>query len=444
MDPLTVEGQMFTGTIKSYSPTKGYGFVTCDKIKGDLFFLHLNLTKETLSQVHNDPDFYLKDAEVCFTCETSPEGKATAGKIRLLHGAKHTNAGFSNTASGSKSKGKGKASSVTKGWGNFGESEVYKKPGKGESREFGKASAGKGATVGTSGAMSQPGKSIMNNKRVEAQMKSFNAKSQWGFANVDPLVGDYGDVFVHLNNLDESVLHEHIQLRVNDIIEMRLENVDGKIVARDVTLVPQEPGVYDHQWLRGRVDKFFRGTSQGTIKSCRINSEIRFGKLDMPASFMNSSAEKLKGMDVIFKVLVNKQGKADAKMVNPYNPTDAVEARNRVNQIIDNLVNDGYLDDDAKNSLTQSKPEEVIHVLPDLEFTTAENPSSFIMGALSHQRKGKGKGGKDFKGSDYRSQSQSTTLRGGLIGATYGKTTPNLTLAKIGGTKGKGKGFRPY
>lgn len=102
-DPCECAGQTFIGKVKSYSPSKGYGFVTADDLLGDIFFVHKNLPKEVVYMIHGS-DFYLTGQEVSFTCEISDEGKPTASEIRLLADTTHK---FKSKGKGKKGKGKG-------------------------------------------------------------------------------------------------------------------------------------------------------------------------------------------------------------------------------------------------------------------------------------------------------------------------------------------------
>merc|ERR1719458_1947913 len=86
-----------------------------------------------------------------------------------------------------------------------------------------------------------------------------------------------------------------------------------------------------------------------------------------------------------------------AKFVNPIDGSmKEAESEERMGEVIECLKTDGYLDDSAVQTLKYADPTEFLTVMPDLDLTKADNPSSFIQGALARQRKGefmKGKGG---------------------------------------------------
>jgi len=385
-DPLECIGQTFMGNVKSYSPSKGYGFVTSDKLIGDLFFMHKNLPPDIVDMARKGSDFYLSGSEVAFTADVSPEGKPIADAIRIIAG------------SGGKKGGKGKGKGMSKGKGGYGddywggESEYYEPRSKG----YGKSSS-KGGKKGGDAPKKKPsnmdpqapGTPLLDSERVQATMKSYSNGSQWGFARVDPSVGDFGDIFVHFNNLDESMESEEITLREGDVIEMRLEEVQGKPVARAVTLAPQDPAMYDSQWMRGTVKTYNEGAGFGFITSPRIWGDIRFVQDEMPRFLQGSACDS----KVLFKLAIGPDGKPRAKMVNIVGSTDKMENVERLQQVVTSLKTDGYVDDKAAKTLCQTPCDELFALLPDLEFYKADNPSSFILGALSRVRKQAEKGG---------------------------------------------------
>lgn len=378
-------GQAFVGTVKSYSPSKGYGFIVCDEIESDLFFVHKNLSKDVVHQIQYE-NLFIKEQAVQFTFEFSPEGKPTAAAIRLV------NEGV--TGSRGPAKGKGKKGA----WGNnsWGAAECYE-AGKGVVTSYGK-SGSKGASKGAKGSKGgkapreekktqEEGASLNDGQRITATMKSYRVESKWGFAVEDS--GEWGDIFVHMNNFDESLTNLEIILREGDMIEMRLEDVSGKIVAKDVTLAPQDPTYFDSQWLKGTVKSFQEGSGYGFVTTPRISGDVWFGKSDAPSSLQSRAAS---GRQVLFKLVIGPDGKPKAKMVNQLEGMEYVEGRTRAQEVIDALSMDGYLDETAVKSLSQTDPNDLFNVLPDLEFYKAENPSSFILGALTRLRKGRGKG----------------------------------------------------
>jgi len=76
-DPKTVQGQHFSGTIKSYSLFKGYGFITSDAVDGDIFFCHGNLCTEDYDKTTYDC-CELEGKECTFSVGMRPNGQAGA------------------------------------------------------------------------------------------------------------------------------------------------------------------------------------------------------------------------------------------------------------------------------------------------------------------------------------------------------------------------------
>jgi len=411
MDPLECLGQTFMGHIKSYNPVKGYGFAVSDKLAGDIFFLHKNLPNEIVEEAQYGRD--LAGQEIAFTQDMSPEGKPLAEEIKLIEGGSH------KAAAPSKSKGKGKG--PTKGGKGSGlkgphnpkggystaeeywEEEYEAKPPKGKGKSA--AKGGKKEKEKPTYDPETPGIPILNSKRVQGSVKSYSNGSRWGFALVDKSVGNFGDIFVHLNNLDESVTDQDISLHENDIIEFRLERVQGKVVARDITLAAQEAKLYDAYWLKGDIKSFNEGKGYGFINCPRVWGDIWFARSEMPESL----ALDCVGSRVMFKLTIGPDGKAKAKMVNYIGNTNDDESYERLAQVVQSLVTEGYIDETAAESLNATPCDELFSLLPDLEFYTAENPSSFILGALSRVRKQqqKGKGWASEKGPSSYGKSSS-------------------------------------
>jgi len=403
MDPLECVGNVYMGVVKSYSPSKGYGFVTCDKLQGDLFFMHKNLPYDIVDRCREGSDFYLSGSEIAFTCDMSPEGKPTA-TIKVTLGSSGGKKGGGKGKGKGKGKGSGK-SSYGGGDDYWGGEEEYWPSSKGQgksSSKGGKKPSAAPAKKRSSGGMDPqaPGTPMLDGERVQGTIKSFSNGSKWGFALVDASVGDFGDIFVHYNNLDASLDDQEITLRDADVIEFRLEDVKGKPVARDVTLVEQDASLYDHQWMRGTIKTYNDAQGRGAITSLRIWGDILFQKSEMPRFLVADAV----GTQVLFKLVVGPDGKPKGKMVNIVGSTDKFENVERLQQVVKSLKEDGYVDDEAAKTLGQTPCDELFSLLPDLEFYKAENPSSFILGALSRVRKEaeKGGGGKGGKSSSYR------------------------------------------
>jgi len=378
-DPMTVQEQTFTGSIKFYSPYKGFGFITCEQIEGDLFFFHRNLSKEIIEKTQYEGcDLDLKQCS--FTVGVTPEGKPCAKELTILE----------ELEPGTCFKGKGGK------WGMFMGFDPYGMGMKG----FGLK--GKGKT-----AHQIPG-TPLTDERVQGQMKSYSSNgSKWGFATAT--TGDWGDIFVHMNNMNENHPMD-VCLRVGDIIEMNLEEVTKKPVnvgekwvpvAKNVILIPQDPSVYTGQFIKGTVASFNEEDGNGTITAVRVVGPIPFHKDECPTC-MEGNYENA---EVMCRIVVGPDGKAKGVNVNPLWGMDYAEGIKRSQEVIDALSADGYIDDTAKNALYPTDPNELLAVLPELDLAKADNPSSFILGALTRQRwedwymygpmmwfKGKGKG----------------------------------------------------
>eukprot|EP00397_Hematodinium_sp_SG-2012_P014616 GEMP01014862.1.p1 GENE.GEMP01014862.1~~GEMP01014862.1.p1 ORF type:complete len:428 (+),score=123.18 GEMP01014862.1:46-1284(+) len=406
MDPHDAANQTFMGKVKSYSRAKGYGFITSDKVAGDIFFVHKSVPKEFINLTHHS-DFFLEGKECAFTCEVSDDGKPTAVEIRLLADGGKADKGKGKSGRGKgttpyeapTTRSKGAATGGTKGAkgngkANQGLSKVQ--PARnGAAKPQPRATRPGAARPGAKRQVhdEEPGVPLVDG-RVEGTIKSYSLASKWGFANVDPSVGDFGDIFVHLTHLALGPKSREFALRDGDAIEFELEEVGGKPVAKQVTLIPREANIYASQWMKGTV-KSFRGEF-GFITTPRISGDIWFGKTDLPKSMRTGT---IVDVEVMFRlVIAGQDGKPKAKMVNPLRGMDEWEGAERAGQVIKSLFEDEFIDETAVETLQDTDPDEFLCLLPDLEFYKAENASSFILGALSHRRKafkgkGKGKGG---------------------------------------------------
>lgn len=247
-------------------------------------------------------------------------------------------------------------------------------------------------------------------------MKSYNSESKWGFALAEPHEGDFGDIFVHMNNVDQSLSGSLLSLRDGDMIEFRLEEVQGKPVAKDVTIVPQDSGAFVSQWMKGVVKSCDENSGSGYIDAPRIIGDIWFGVADLPPSMVGASTNR----GVMFKLIQGADGKPKAKMINPLRGMDQWEGQERLEAVVDSLHQDGYLDEEAAVQLKKtSDPMELLGILPDLEFYKADNPSSFILGALRKIRDG-GKGKRDRDDGGY-GKSKGGDEWGKGYGKGYGK-----------------------
>lgn len=184
-----------------------------------------------------------------------------------------------------------------------------------------------------------------------------------------------------MNNADDSLIESKYALRENDIVEMRMEKVNGKNVGKDVTLVPQDAHVYENQWMLGVIQTFSDIQGDGFIASARIIGDISFLKADAPSSFGEPESV---GQHVLFKLLIGSDGNPTAKFVNPMDGMDSTVERERAQDVVESLHQDNFIDDTAKESLTSTRfPADLFQVLPNLDFYRADNPSSFILGALT-------------------------------------------------------------
>jgi len=150
-DPATYAGQMCKGTVKSYSPSKGYGFITGEELEGDIFFCHKSLDKKVVHATH-DTDFYLTGQEVSFTVEISEEGKPTAIDIEV-HAEIPVKGDWKGGWGKGKGKGKkGKGKDYWESYGDWGHSQKwaddYSSKGYGGGKGYGKSDGGKGKGKG--------------------------------------------------------------------------------------------------------------------------------------------------------------------------------------------------------------------------------------------------------------------------------------------------------
>jgi len=76
---------MYQGQVKSFAPTKGYGFIQCDDLDGDVFFGRRNLPTELQANEVYTPasGFTLKDYTVSFDLVQTADGKNQAQNLVL-------------------------------------------------------------------------------------------------------------------------------------------------------------------------------------------------------------------------------------------------------------------------------------------------------------------------------------------------------------------------
>lgn len=76
---------MYSGHVKSFAPSKGYGFIGCDDIDGDVFFMKKNLPLELQSpEVYGRASgFQLKDYKVAFDLVQTADGKQQGHNLVL-------------------------------------------------------------------------------------------------------------------------------------------------------------------------------------------------------------------------------------------------------------------------------------------------------------------------------------------------------------------------
>jgi len=369
-DPATCQGQSFVGQIKFYSNTRGYGFIVSEQVEGDLFFFHRNLSREVIDQV-NYESCDLRGKGVSFTVGTTPEGKWGAVDIHLEYPRSHQVLDDLEPGSfkGGGKKGMGK-------WGGWGWGGGYDPYGMG----MGMMMGGKGKGMGKKGGMhdhSQPG-TPLTEERIQGTMKSYSNGSKWGFATSQ--VGEYGDIFVHMNNLHED--SPDICLREGDIIEMDLEEINGKPVAKRVTLIAQDASTYTGQFVKGIVTSYDDSTGAGSLSAPRIIGELPFHKDDCAPCMEGNYVDA----EVMCRVVVGTDGKPRGVNVNPLWGMEYAEGQLRSQEIIDALSADGFIDDTAKKTLYPTEPNELLSILPDLDLVKSKNPSSLVIGALSRQR----------------------------------------------------------
>jgi len=370
-------GQNFQGIIKSYNVVTGYGFVQSDSLDGDLFFVHKNLSKEVSIKAASGAK--LQGQKVEFTADMSDDGKALATTIKVLNNISY--------GKGNNQRSHDKFSA----WDNWKSNEPSSKGG----NNFKKQKAVD---------LTQPGEPQLNGDRVEGLVKSYSPESKWGFAKVDPSYGDFGDIFVHSTNLDSVLSEDGLLLREGDAIELNIENCEGKMVARGVSLIPQEASMFDGLWLKGVITSKAPGVkSGGSIYSPRLTEELQFSGEELPLS-ISKMGNNAVNMEVIFKV--STQVEWAATNINYFRLSNNLEreAQGRVNIIISELEANNYADPDCVRKLKMTRPEDFLQLLPDLYYINAENPSSFILGALSRSRKrekGSGRGSANTGNSGY-------------------------------------------
>jgi len=67
-----------TGTVKGFGAQKGFGFITCPEVEGDIFFGHRDLPAELQGQ-----DIPLKDCTVHFELQHGPDGRPQAKQVQV-------------------------------------------------------------------------------------------------------------------------------------------------------------------------------------------------------------------------------------------------------------------------------------------------------------------------------------------------------------------------
>lgn len=349
MDPNECVGQTYEGEVKSYSPIKGYGFISSPDIEGDLFFIHKELPRWVVNQAYGH-QISLSGTKVKFTISTNDNGKPCASGIEM--------------------EGKG---------------DHGKKAAPAEVPEQVK------------------GEHVLDGQRVTATIKSYSSSKKWGFASVDQDEGEFGDVFVHANTIQRNEDGSEVEIRVGDAIEMHMELVEGKIVAREVTRLALTGDVFAGQLLKGFITAF--DGAEGTIECTRVQGEIYFTMEDAPKKKFDDPV----GKEVMFRMFITGDGSNQAKMVNLIEGADDAEHKERIHEVIDWLAEEGLLDEKAVEALKDTSAYELSEVLPELDFYKTDNPSAFILGSLgrAHKEKngirftawGKGKGkGKGKKG----------------------------------------------
>lgn len=301
---------------------------------------------------------------------------------------------------------------------DFGESRSRK--GKfGRSYDWNWDSWGKGKDGGKGKGKSRfvdegPGKLLIE-KRVQATVKSYSPDSGWGFSRLDPEVeGEFGDIFLHAKNFDDHMDETGTVLRVGDVVELTLEELGGRPMARQISMVAQDPSVYDTQWLRGPITAYNEDTGTGTISCSRVWGDISFSKEELPSSMQQGGCDCV-DTEVMFCLMLDDSG-AKAKCVNSLDDMDEYEAVGRTTQIVELMKKNNQVDETAGEALKSAMHIEVIALIADLDFYKAENKSSYIYRSWQRISFPKmdfgwygpwgmpmmGKGGKDISGAMHR------------------------------------------
>lgn len=159
--------------------------------------------------------------------------------------------------------------------------------------------------------------------------------------------------------------------------------------------MPQLGETYSGQYMNGTVTEF--DGENGMLTNVRIRGPIQFNAADAPQNgFVN-----MIGKEVMFKMSIGSEGQAVAKMIVLRQGGNAQEMKDRMAAIIDSLHGEGYIDDKAVESLKNNSPPAIAQVLPSLDFYKTENPSAFILGALSRMKWGSGTETWDQGGGDW-------------------------------------------
>lgn len=361
MDPQECIGQTYDGSIKSYSPIKGYGFISSPEIEGDLFFIHKELPRWVVNQAFGQ-QANLSTTPVKFTISTNDNGKPCATGIEM---------------EGKEDTGKGKPPAEPV--------EQVK------------------------------GEPVLDGQRVIATIKSYSSSKKWGFASVEADDGEFGDIFVHANTIRRLEDGSETEIRVGDAIEMHMELVEGKIVARDVQRLALTGDVFAGQLLKGFVTAF--DGAEGTIECLRVQGEIFFTVEDAPKKKFDDPV----GKEVFFRMFIAGDGSNQAKMINHITGADDAEHKERIHEVIDWLSEEGLLDEKAIEALKDTSAYELSEVLPELDFYKTDNPSAFILGSLG------------------RAHKEKNGIRFNAWGKVKGKGK-----GKKGKGKGKGKRATPY
>jgi len=74
---MLLQGQIMSGTVKSFIPTKGFGFITTPQVAGDVYFMRQSLPPEAQNSE-------LKGMQVSFELAFTADGKQRAQNVALL------------------------------------------------------------------------------------------------------------------------------------------------------------------------------------------------------------------------------------------------------------------------------------------------------------------------------------------------------------------------